>query len=137
MKDNRLFKTGTGDFERAAWDGHNGSGYMPLNDKVLVLIDAAAAKTTGGIIVPDEISERNTMGAMTGVIVAVGPAAFFWNTDRTLRWEGEKPQPGDRIYIEKYSGQYLAGVDGKFYRLLDDKCVAAVEVKATAKKVAA
>ena len=106
----------------------NRSGYEPLDDKVLVLIDTHAEVTSGGISIPAEIVQRQTMAAEHGVVVAIGPAAFRWNDDGTRAWDGRRPEPGDRVYIERYSGQLLNGRDGRRYRLMSQKCIGAIAV---------
>ena len=128
MLEGRVLKLDQLEYVVAAWDGVNRSGYAPLDDKVLVLVDAHVTRTSGGIEIPDSISERQSLAAEHGTVIAVGPAAFRWNDDATRAWEGERPEPGARVYIERYSGQVLRGVDGLTYRLLSQKCVGAIEI---------
>ena len=128
MEAKTLKSTSAGDFVLAEYNGKNESGYLPLGDSVLVAFDAAATKSKGGVELPDDIVEKMTMSAETGVIVAVGSDAFLWNGDRTRKWEGYKPIPGDRVYMERFSGQLVKGYDGKTYRLCSDKCIGAVKV---------
>lgn len=122
----RVLRTEYADFVAAEWDGGNASGYLPVNDKVIVLMDAPRTKA-GSIHLTDEYTERQQLGAVSGVIVAVGPSAFRFNADRTLEWTGARPEAGTRVCIERYAGQILKGHDGKTYRILDDRSVAAVE----------
>ena len=105
----------------------NHSGYEPVGYHILVLPDMAAEKSSGGIDLPPEFVERATMAAETGILVALGPDAFIWNGDRSRKSEGERPKPGDRVYIQRYSGQVMFGEDGVFYRVMDYNCVAAVK----------
>ena len=81
------------------------------------------------MIIPDDMVQQMTMSAETGVIVALGCDAFLWNGDRSRKWEGYKPVPGDRVYLEKFSGQLVQGVDDRIYRLCTDKCIGAVRMK--------
>ena len=113
MKEGRLITGDQREFVVAAWDGVNRSGYVPLDDKVLILMDEHASITSGGIHIPDIAAERQSLGGETGRIVALGPAAFIWDDDARRRWSGLRPEPGDRIYVERYSGQLLQGVDGQ------------------------
>ena len=55
-----------------------------------------------------------------------------WNADRTRKWEGLKPSPGDRIYMQRYSGQLVLGRDGKIYRLCEQNCIGAIEIREAA-----
>jgi chaperonin GroES len=116
------------EFILAEYSGKNESGYMPLGDMVLIAFDKAADTTSGGISLPENIVERMDLASESGVIVALGSEAFRWIADRTREWQGYKPQPGDRVYMERYSGQLIKGVDGKTYRLATDKCVGAVKI---------
>jgi chaperonin GroES len=109
-----------------AWDGTNHSGYQPLDDKVLVLMDEHVEVTSGGIVIPQATAERQSMAGETGLVVALGPAAFQWNDDLTRKWVGKAPEPGDRVYIERYAGQLLQGIDGRTYRLMGQRCVGAI-----------
>jgi chaperonin GroES len=127
----RLVKTLLGQYEPAQFSGVNESGFTPVGDRVIVMIDQAADQTEGGIYIDDTTRERHAHAAETGVLVAAGPDAFLWNSDRSRKWEGDKPVPGDRVFFDRYSGGLLPAGDGKFYRCMDDKCIGAV--KATAK----
>lgn len=125
MLEGRVLRLDQQEFIVAPWDGVNRSGYAPLDDKVLVLVDTHADKI-GSIAIPQDVADRQTMAAEHGTVIALGPAAFRWNDDATRAWEGGKPEPGSRVYIERYSGQVLKGVDGQTYRLLSQKCIGAI-----------
>ena len=123
----KLLKTGQAEYLHSEWGGVNGSGYIPLDDKVLILPDIASSRTSGGVELPPEMVERATMASETGVIVAVGDGAFIWNSDRTAKWTGRRPQSGDRVYMQRYAGQLLHGDDGLQYRVMDYKCIGAIK----------
>jgi co-chaperonin GroES (HSP10) len=126
MKPRLLKSSQLGEFVPAEYSGRNESGYVPIGDRVLVLPDTAAAQTSGGIHLTPDAVERTTLAAESGVIVALGDGAFHWAFDGAHLWNGPKPQAGDRVYVERYSGQVMLGEDGKFYRLMDAKCIGAV-----------
>jgi chaperonin GroES len=121
----KLIQTRVAQYAPADYRGKNESGYHPIGDRVLVLTDQCADKTSGGIYIDPVAAERMTMAAETGTIVELGGTAFTWTADRTRRWEGDRPKPGDRVYIERYSGQVALGRDGQLYRILDDRCIGA------------
>lgn len=123
----RILKTRHGTFALAGWNGRNESGIEPLCDKVLVRVDAAMSRTSGGIIITDDTSERQTLSSTTGVLVALGPQAFTWNTDRTVRWEGGRPEPGIRVCFARYAGQEYDGFDGAMYRVMEDRSIAGTQ----------
>ena len=95
----------------------------------LIAPDCAAEKTSGGVLLTVETTDKMTMAAESGVVVALGSDAYLWNADRTRKWEGDKPQPGDRIYMQRYSGQLVLGKDGKVYRLCEQNCIGAIEIR--------
>jgi co-chaperonin GroES (HSP10) len=108
------------------WTGKNESGASPIGDYVLVMPDLAADKSSGGVFIDPVTVDRHTLASETGIIVALGDQAFAWNADRSRRWEGEKPEPGQRVYYTRYAGQVVHGDDGRTYRCMEDKCIGAV-----------
>lgn len=123
----KLFKTTLADYVPAEWNGKNDSGWKPLGDKVLILPDQAADKSSGGIYMTEDIKARHSMAAEAGVVIALGDGVFKWNSDRTTPFEGVKPAPGDRVYVERYSGQLIHGHDGVVYRVMESACIAAIK----------
>lgn len=128
MNDRPTINTPIGEYDRVEWIGRNSAGIQPFGDRVLVLPDQASIKSPGGILRPPDEIERKTEGAETGVLVAVGDGAWAWNSDRTRRYEGERPVPGQRVYFERYAGAKYVGKDGLLYRLLDDKSIGGLDV---------
>ncbi len=126
MMEGRLITGDNREFVIEVWDGVNRSGWQPLDDKVLVLMEEHVERTSGGIMVLDTIRERQSMAGETGVVIALGPVAFQWNDELTRRWEGRKPEPGDRVYVERYAGALVQGHDGRAYRLMSQRCVGAL-----------
>src|SRR5258707_29146 len=118
----KLLHTPIGQFDLVAWAGRNTSGIQPFGDRVLILPDQASTMI-GGVLVPPEPIERMAEAAETGVLVGVGEGAWAWNGDRSRRYEGIKPEPGARVYFERYAGGKFHGQDGLVYRLMDDKSV--------------
>ena len=123
----RLLRTAVGTYKAVEWAGVNTSGFVPIGDMVLVLPDEAETKSKGGIIMPDDVSDRQAMAAESGVIIALGDGAFAYSADRMRGWTGYKPKVGDRVRMERYAGQMQTGEDGLQYRLMTDKCIGGVE----------
>lgn len=124
----RYYSTQVGQFELAAWDGTNRSRIQPVCDKVVVLVDQAVGQTSGGIIIADEYREQRGMAATTGVLAAVGPQAFAFDSNRLVHWAGARPKAGDRVFFTKYSGNEYTGADGLVYRLMEDRCIGAIQL---------
>lgn len=133
MQPKLLFKTAIAEYRQAEWTGKNQSGVQPVGDRVLVKPDQAAGESSGGIMLPDDLKERHTLAAEAGIVIALGDGAFKWNSDRQTPFYGRVPKPGNRVCLERYSGQLIRGDDGETYRLMESACIAAIitpEVKA-------
>jgi co-chaperonin GroES (HSP10) len=103
----------------------NESGIKPVEYKVLVKLDEIEEKTSGGIYRPGQTIDKERRAQVKGTIVDLGCMAFEdWNDHdrRTL-------EPGLRVYVAKYSGLPVEGVDGEEYQLVQDKDIAAIIVK--------
>ena len=93
--------------------------FRPLHDRVMIRRIDPAAKTTGGIIIPDTAQEK----PMEGEIVAVGPGA---------RNESGKVVPldvkaGDRILFGKWSGTEVK-LDGEDYLIMKESDILGIIV---------
>lgn len=122
----KLFKTSIAEYQPAQWTGKNESGWIPLGNRVLVLPDKAAEIVRGVHMTPDIVG-RHTQASEGGVIVAIGPGAFKWNSNGVNEYEGVRPKPGDRVFMERYAGQLMYGNDKEVYRMVDDTSIGAVK----------
>jgi len=102
----------------------NESGIYPVEYKCLVAPIEVDAKSKGGIIIPDETKDRDQFAQMQGTLVAASPHAFSYE-DWTASGD-QKPKPGSRVLFARYAGAVVDGKDGKKYRLVNDKDIAAV-----------
>jgi chaperonin GroES len=102
----------------------NPSGIVPVEYKCLIRPVIVEEKTKGGIIVPDQVRERDQYAVQEGEIVAVSPLAFTYHDP----WPDEavKPKAGDRVLFAKYAGGTRKGADGVEYRLINDRDISAV-----------
>lgn len=100
----------------------NESGLVPVEYNVVVRMDPIEEKTRGGIIMLDNIKDRDKLAADEGTVVAVSPLAFSY-----ADWpEGSRvPQVGDRILMAQFDGR-IWEKGGVTYRLIKDKSVIAV-----------
>jgi chaperonin GroES len=97
----------------------NKSGIRPVEFKVLVKPDGVEKTSAGGIIIPDDKSDRDQMAMATGVIAEQSEYAFS-------AWDNNAPKPGDRVIFAKYAGMVTTGNDGEEYRVMNDKDICAV-----------
>ena len=121
----KLISTELADYVPAAWGGKDTSGIIPLGDNVLILPDISAetAGKAGVIYLPEDQQDRQSLGAETGIVVAIGPQAWAWNADRTREYVGRKPIVGDRVIFNRYAGRVHVGHDKQTYRLMTDNCI--------------
>ena len=120
----KLIKGLQAEFVPAEWSGTNTSGLIVYGKNVLVRMDECGDVSSGGVALPMDLIDRMTEAAETGCIYSLGPEAFHLFEDG-VRWTGDKPKPGDRVYLEKFSGLLARGKDGGVYRIMDYRCVAA------------
>jgi chaperonin GroES len=82
---------------------------QPLDDRLIVEIEAAEEKTAGGIVLPETAKEK----PQKGTVLAVGPGKMLENGERVAMII----QKGDRIIFGKYAGSDVK-IDGKEYKIL-------------------
>lgn len=102
-----------------AVDSLNDTGIKPVEYKCLVRIDPVEKKTETGVHLPEEYIERQQMSTVMGTLVAVGGNAFE-------DWGDPKPQPGDRVVIDKYAGIVGVADASDRVRLVQDKNILAI-----------
>ena len=101
----------------------NKSGIRPVEFNVLVKQDAIETKTKMGLVLPDEVLERQKHAQTRGTIVEISPLAFnedVWPVGM------EKPKAGDRIAFARHAGTFIEGLDGEEYRVIKDMVVVAM-----------
>ena len=105
-------------------------GLDPVEYNVLIAPEEFEAVTKGGIILADATKEREELAQVRGLLVAVSPLGFNFDT-----WPEDgppRPKAGDHVIYAKYAGTLIKGDDGREYRLCKDKDVAAVIRRAPA-----
>jgi co-chaperonin GroES (HSP10) len=96
---------------------------QPTGWRVLVMPYQGKAQTSGGLIVPDEIRERESVATVVAYVLKLGPLAYqdkerFGNTP----WCKEKSW----VCIGRYSGSRFK-IDGGEVRIInDDEVIATV-----------
>lgn len=109
----------------AQWDGRDTSAIRVVGKTVLILMDQCDPVSRGGVAFPSDLLERKNMQSESGILIVAAAGAFLLNEDGTP-WSGEKPKPGDRVYVDKYAGKVVKGRDGKTYRLMDYGSIGAI-----------
>ena len=92
--------------------------------KVLIRPKKAEERTKGGIVLPDQVVEKDQHAAMEGVIAGLSPFAFTYE-----EWplHARKPRVGDTVIFARYSGITQRGNDGIEYRIVNDKDIVAIK----------
>ena len=143
----RLLRNIQAEFERVQFSGSNESGVRPIGTSVIVLMDCVATTTSGaagaamlaesgiapaagagslGITLEPGMIEKMNSASESGVIVAIGDAAFRYYDDGS-KWTDYRPAVGDRVFVERYSGRELMGRDGRTYRMMTYTCIGGLE----------
>jgi len=102
----------------------NSSGWWPCLHRVLVLPEETEIQktaTSSGIYLPDEITARDEQANVAGVFIAAGPEAFKDQKNSVL------PKAGDKVMFGKLAGFFVAGDDGKKYRMINDLDLVAIK----------
>lgn len=91
----------------------NNSGITPKFYRILVQLEEVADKTKGGIFLPDDTVEKETMAQARGTVLAIGRDSFNDLADSV--------DVGDVVIFPRYEGTEVKGNDDKMYRLIEDK----------------
>lgn len=98
---------------------------QPTGWRVLVMPYQGKAQTAGGLIVPDQVREREALATVVAYVLRVGPLAY-----QDPNKFGPDPSPwckqGDWVCIGRYAGSRFK-IDGGEVRILnDDEVIATI-----------
>lgn len=93
--------------------------FRPLNDRLLVAIEAAETKTAGGIIIPGTVSEK----PFRGKVLAKGPGRR--NKKGALR--PLDVNVGDQIVFPQYAGTKIE-ISGDEFLILREEEILAISI---------
>ena len=104
----------------------NDTGIKPLDYNVVVRLDTLKdddgdQKSAGGIIIPQERTDRDQMAYTVATLLEGGPNAFKDFGDPMLQ-----PQPGDKVMVAKYAGITREADPTDLIRVMKDKEILAV-----------
>jgi len=95
-------------------------GIKPMGFNVLVAVEPVTDKI-GSVFIPDHAQDKERLIQVRGRIVATSPAAFDF-----ANFGENAPAAGDAVQFAKLAGLMTKGADGRDYRLLLDKDIAAI-----------
>lgn len=96
----------------------NESGITPLDLVALVRPDAVESRTAGGIIIPENVQDKQKYHVQKATLIAAGKSCF-------AQWV-EQPEPGSRVLIAQYAGTLIKGKDGEDYRVIRNEDLVAL-----------
>jgi len=99
---------------------------QPTGWRILILPYQGKKQTQGGIIIPEDVRERESVGTVCGYVLRVGPLAYLdadkFGTESSLNpWCKE----GDWVIFGRYAGSRFK-IEGGEVRILNDDEVLAV-----------
>lgn len=102
---------------------------QPTGWRVLVMPYQTAQQTKGGIYIPDEVRDRETVATVVAYVLRVGPLAY---KDPGKFGENSEPwcKQGDWVCIGRYSGSRFK-IDGGEIRIINDDEVIATVLEPT------
>ena len=94
---------------------------IPCGHRVLVKIDEVEEKTTGGILIPKTVADKQEEAGIFGTVVAIGETA--WKEFGGRAWAAV----GERVMIARYGG-FVAQEPNttEKFRILNDEDIVAV-----------
>jgi co-chaperonin GroES (HSP10) len=96
----------------------------PTGYRLLIRLAGKAAKTAGGIYVPDENRDRDHAASIVAEVIAMGEEAYL---DKLKFPSGPWCQVGDWVMFRRYAGvRFRVKGDDREYRILNDDSVDAV-----------
>lgn len=100
--------------------------YKPLGRRILLKPLEVEEKTSGGIFLPDSVTDKESAMVQDADIIAMGDLAFMYECGGKMVEYPDKPKAGDRVRIIKYVGDVFVA-DGEKYRIVNDDDVLAVK----------
>jgi len=98
---------------------------QPTGWRVLVMPYQTAAQTKGGLFIPDEVRDRETVATVVAYVLRLGPLAY-----RDPAKFGPDPVPwckkGDWVCIGRYAGARFRIEGGEIRILNDDEIIATI-----------
>lgn len=93
----------------------------PTGYRLLVAAIKVQDKTSGGVILPDDMKNREQTASIVGLVLKAGPDAY---KDTGKFPTGAYCKEGDFILFNAYSGTRFT-IDGEEFRLMNDDTVEA------------
>ena len=98
---------------------------QPTGWRVLVMPYQTEAQTKGGLFIPEEVRDRESVATVVAYVLSVGPLAY---KDADKFGPGSEPwcKKGDWVCIGRYSGSRFKIEGGEIRIINDDEVIATV-----------
>jgi chaperonin GroES len=93
----------------------------PTGYRVLIAAIKVQDKTQGGVILPDDLKNREQTASVVGLVLKLGPDAY---KDEKKFPNGAYCKEGDFVLFSAYSGTRFT-IDGEEFRLMNDDTIEA------------
>lgn len=98
---------------------------QPTGWRVLVMPYKGKAKTDGGLILPEQVREREALATVVAYVLKIGPAAY-----QDPNKFGDSPEPwckeGQWVCIGRYAGSRFKIEGGEVRIINDDEVIATI-----------
>ena len=95
-------------------------GITPVGPRLVVYPTPVKEITSGGILMPTQVTEREELKQIEALVIKVGVEAF---EDVAKPWA----KPGDTVLLAAFAGRTWTGPDEKKYRIILDGDVMAIK----------
>jgi co-chaperonin GroES (HSP10) len=95
---------------------------VPSGYNILIALPEAETKTDGGILLPEDMAEREALATILGFVLKLGPDCYL---DKEKFPTGPWCKEGDWILFRSYTGTRFK-VFGQEFRMVTDDTVQAV-----------
>ena len=96
---------------------------QPTGYRVVVMPFQGFEKSKGGIVIPDETRERESLATVVAYVVTLGPDAY---KDKKKFPHGAYCKEGEWVIISKYAGTRIKLADGEIRILNDDEILGTI-----------
>lgn len=96
-------------------------GLRATGFNLIVAVAPIAEQSKGGIFIPDSVRDKEKLTGVQGRVVSISPGAFDHGD-----FGDAVPEVGNVVQFARLAGIMTTGIDGREYRILQDKDVIAI-----------
>ena len=95
----------------------------PVGYRLLIAMPTAKETTDGGVVLPDDLKDREQVASIVGCVIAMGKDSY---KDKKRFPSGPWCQVGDWVIFRAYSGTKIKLDKNQEIRLINDETVEAI-----------